>query len=165
MCSVPAALPTLQLSATVYIGGYIARVVSEHIDCEKCCALTTKPPTNQPLQQFTRLQDRGGLLYPSDQLLYILETLQLFVEAALKEKPQLQKPLKTLTEAAVSAVCRSHLLKCPVNDRGHRETLAELMTTRFIRPLLTNYASAVTDKHDLYKPFSQKPLSRKCMKL
>ncbi|KAH6932411.1 hypothetical protein HPB50_005354 [Hyalomma asiaticum] len=67
--NVPASLPTLQLSATVYVGGYIARVVMEHTDCKDCCAVTTKALCNHPLQQFVRHQDRGGLLHPLDKLL------------------------------------------------------------------------------------------------
>lgn len=30
--------PTLQHSATVYLGGYIRRIVEEHAACEDCCA-------------------------------------------------------------------------------------------------------------------------------
>ncbi|KAH6919552.1 hypothetical protein HPB50_029468 [Hyalomma asiaticum] len=67
--NVPTSLPTLQLSAVVYVGGYIARVDLEHMDCDDCCAVTTKALSNQPLQQFVRHQDRGGVLYPSDKLL------------------------------------------------------------------------------------------------
>ncbi|XP_077489494.1 uncharacterized protein LOC144100410 [Amblyomma americanum] len=163
---VPASLPTLQLSATFYVGGYIARVISEHMECEQCCLLTTKPPTGNPLEQFTREQDRGGLLYPSDELLYVLDTLRLFVETSLKENPRLENPLKNLTDAAVPAICKSRLLKCPFSDSSHREHFSLLVATRFIRPLLVNYACSITDKNDLYKPlFRQKPLSRKVMKL
>ncbi|KAH6927348.1 hypothetical protein HPB50_001999 [Hyalomma asiaticum] len=99
--NVPASLPTLQLSAVVCVGGYIACVVMEHMDCDDCCAVTIKALSNQPLQQFVWHQDRGGLLYPSDKLLCVLETLRQFVETALQQEPRLQKPLKTILEAAV----------------------------------------------------------------
>ncbi|KAH6921110.1 hypothetical protein HPB50_027901 [Hyalomma asiaticum] len=98
---VPASLPTLQLSATVYVGGYIARVIREHVTCDSCYSLMSKPLSYQPLQQLTRNQDRGGLLYPSDQLVYVLDILRLFVESALKKAPKLEKPLRTLQEAAI----------------------------------------------------------------
>ncbi|KAL1426101.1 hypothetical protein MTO96_018574 [Rhipicephalus appendiculatus] len=163
--NVPASLPTLKLSATVYVGGYIARIVMEPMDCENCCAVTTKALSNQPLQQFVRPQDKGGLLYPSDKLLYVLETLRQFVETALQNEPRLQKPLKTLLEAAVPAVSNSALLKCKTSDSQHHKDLAVLICTRFIRPLLVNYASTTTDKNDVYKTFFQKPLSRKYVKL
>ncbi|KAH8028944.1 hypothetical protein HPB51_020871 [Rhipicephalus microplus] len=46
MKTVPAILPTLQVTATVDMGGYIARVVREHIDCDYCCQLTSKVPSS-----------------------------------------------------------------------------------------------------------------------
>lgn len=89
--NVPASLPTLQLSAVVYVGGYLARVVMEYIDCEGCCAVTTKALSNQPLRQFVRHQETGGLLYNSDKLLYVLETLGQFLETALRKEPKAPK--------------------------------------------------------------------------
>lgn len=162
---VPASLPTLQLSATVYVGGYIARVIREHVTCDSCYSLMSKPLSYQPLQQLTRNQDRGGLLYPSDQLVYVLDILRLFVETALKKAPKLEKPLRTLQEAAVPAIVDCGLLNCPQNDRLHHQDLVQLICVKFIRPLLVNYASAATDRIDIYKSFAQKPLSRKYVKL
>lgn len=161
MARVPASLPTLQLSATVYVGGYVALAIREHVTCDSCCSMTSKPLSNQPLQQLTRNQDRGGLLYPSHQLVYVLDILRLFVETALKKEPRLEKPLRTLQEAAVPAIVDSALLNCPQSDRLHHQDLAQLICLKFLRPLLVNYAAAATDEIDIYKSFSQKPLSRK----
>ncbi|XP_040076067.1 uncharacterized protein LOC120848163 [Ixodes scapularis] len=159
-------LPTLQLSATVYVGGYIARIVAEKMACENCCAITTKPMSNQPVQQLTRYQDRGGLMYPSDDLMHVLDALREFVEIVLKDNPKLPKPMKTLLSYTVPALCSSPLLRCQADGEGeHRKQFAELVCTRFIRPLLVNYAFLQTDKHDVYKGFGKKPLSRKYVKL
>ncbi|KAH6928307.1 hypothetical protein HPB50_014116 [Hyalomma asiaticum] len=133
------------------------------MECEKCCAVTSKPLTKQPPQQLTSRQDRGGLLYPSDKLLHVLETLRGFVQTALEKKPLLQKPLKTLLESAVPAVSDSGLLHCC--NTQHHQDLAELVCTKFIKPLLVNYASTATDKSDVFKTFFQNPLSRKYVKL
>lgn len=162
----PHHLPSLEISATVYVGGYVARVISEQMKCENCVAISTKPASNQPLLQFTRCQDRGGLLFPSDQLLFALDTLRKFAECALKENPTLQKPLATLVKYTVPALCGSNLLKCEaIDDYSHRVTFMELVSVRFLRPLLVNYAFTVTDKHDTYKYYARKPLSRKSKKL
>ncbi|XP_050038332.1 uncharacterized protein [Dermacentor andersoni] len=161
----PLYMPSLQISATVYVGGYIVRVISEQINCENCVAIASKPLTNQPLQTFTRSQDRGGLLYPSDQLLFVLDILRVFSEQALKENPALPRPLTSLVAHAVPALCASKLLQCKENDMMHRQKLMELIAVRFVRPLLANYAFSITDKHDAYKYFAQKPLSRKSLKL
>uniref|UniRef100_A0A147BC10 Putative transposase protein n=1 Tax=Ixodes ricinus TaxID=34613 RepID=A0A147BC10_IXORI len=159
-------LPTLELSATAYVRGYIARVVSEHMECDSCITVTTKPVCNQPVMQFIRNQDRGGLIYPSDQLVYVLDTLKELVRVVLKEHPRLEQPLAELLKVAVPAVAFSPLLRCGASeDEAHRKRFAELVCRRFMSPLLVNHAFKVTDKYDVYKAFAKKPLSRKYVKL
>nr|XP_050032240.1 uncharacterized protein LOC126528390 [Dermacentor andersoni] len=161
----PQQLPSLEISATAYVGGYIARVINEHMRCESCSSVCTKPASNQPILQLTRSQDRGGLLYPSDQLLFAVDVLRTFADRALKDNPTLQKPLSTLVKYAVPALCASNLLKCKDSDAIHRVKLMELISVRFLRPLLVNYAFNVSDKHDAFKYFAKKPQSRKYVKL
>ncbi|KAH6922498.1 hypothetical protein HPB50_015125 [Hyalomma asiaticum] len=145
----PQHLPTLEISTTVYVGGYVARVINEHMLCE----------------MFARNQDREGLLYPSDQLLFTLDVLRAFADRALKDNPTLQKPLSTLVKHAVPALCASNLLKCRESDGVHRVKLMELISVRFLRPMLVNYAFNVSDKHGAFKYFAKKPLSRKYVKM
>ncbi|KAH6925840.1 hypothetical protein HPB50_011088 [Hyalomma asiaticum] len=133
--------------------------------CDSCTSVCTKPSSKQPILQFTRSQDRGGLLYSSDQLLFTLDVLRAFADRALKDNPTLQKPLSTLVKHAVPALCASNLLKCRESDGVHRVKLMELISVRFLRPLLVNYAFNVSDKHDAFKYFAKKPLSRKYVKL
>ncbi|XP_075742919.1 uncharacterized protein LOC142796362 [Rhipicephalus microplus] len=162
----PQYLPSLQISATVYVGGYIARVVSEKRNCENCVSLCTKPVTNQPILQLTRNQDWGGLLYASDQLLFILDTLRAFADSALRDNPTSQKPLSSLTKCTVPALCASRFLKCQSDGScDHRARLMNLISVHFLRPLLSNYAFSVTDKQDACKYFAKKPLSRKYARL
>lgn len=42
LTNVPASLPMLKLSANVRVGGYIACVLMEHMDCEDHCGVTMK---------------------------------------------------------------------------------------------------------------------------
>ncbi|KAH7965172.1 hypothetical protein HPB49_004561 [Dermacentor silvarum] len=165
--TMPASLPTLQVRATVYMGGYIrvARVVREHIECDNCGEITSKVPSSQPLQQLTKNQDRGGLLFPSDERLYVLETLRMFTNSALTQTSNLRRPLASLLNVAVPALIDSALLRCTIDNDQHRQKLVELVCSRFMKPLVSNYASAVTDKSDVCKNFARKPLSRKYLKL
>ncbi|CAN7978256.1 unnamed protein product [Ixodes persulcatus] len=134
--------------------------------CENCCAITTKPMSNQPMQQLTQYRDRGGLMYPSDDLTHVLDTLREFVETVVKDNPKLPKPMTTLLSYTVPALCSSPLLRCQAEVEGeHRKQFAQLVCTRFIRPLLVNYAFLQTDKHYVHKAFGKKPLSRKYVKL
>ncbi|XP_064482840.1 uncharacterized protein LOC135395673 [Ornithodoros turicata] len=161
-------LPSLQLSATAHVGGYIARVVVEKIHCENCAQLVLKAMSNQPVQGLTRHQDRGGLLYPSDDLVYLLDILREYAEAVISEQPNganKWKPLNTLLHFAVPVICECTLLQCPQSTKEHRHELVHLICSRFFRPLLVNHAFHVTDRNDTYKAFKRKPLSRKYVKL
>lgn len=51
----PQHLPSLQVSAIAYVGGYTARIVRKY-DCENCIALCTKPVSNHPILPFTESQ-------------------------------------------------------------------------------------------------------------
>lgn len=126
------------------------------MNCENCVAASTKPLTNRPLLRFTHSLDRGRLLYLSDQLLFVLDTLRAFADRALKDGPSMQMPLSSLVAHAVPALCHLNLLKCHGGcDDAHRWKLMELIPTLFFRPLLVNHASNVIDKHDAYKFFLQ----------
>ncbi|KAL3186923.1 hypothetical protein MRX96_004732 [Rhipicephalus microplus] len=72
-------LPTPDVAALAMVGGYLARAVRENIECEECFALLTKPSASTPSDSLIKHQDRGGLLYPSAQLLDVLYALQKFV--------------------------------------------------------------------------------------
>lgn len=105
-------------------------------------------------------------LYPSDQLLFVLDTLRAFADGALKGNPTLAKPFSTLTKYTVPALCASRLLKCQSDGSyDHRVRLMNLICIYFLRPLLSNYAFNVTDKQDACKYFARKPLSRKYVRI
>ncbi|KAH8033862.1 hypothetical protein HPB51_016634 [Rhipicephalus microplus] len=147
-------------------GGYIAHVVSEKVNCENCVSVCSKPASNQPLLQLTRHQDRGGLLYPSDQLLFVLDTLRDFADCALKDNPTLAVPLSTLTKYTIPALFASRLLKCHSDGSyDHRMRLMNIICIYFLRPLLSNYAFNVTDQQDACKYLARKPFSRKYVRI
>lgn len=94
---------------------------------------------------------------PSDQLLFAVDLLRAFADRALKDNPTLKKPLSTLFKYAVPALGASNLLKCKEMDDIHRAKLMELISVRFLRPLLVNYEFNVSDKHDAFKYFARSP--------
>ncbi|XP_042147329.1 uncharacterized protein LOC121836484 [Ixodes scapularis] len=158
-------LPSLELSATAHVGGYIARVVQEHFSCFFCIPLLAKPKTNSALQGITNHLDRGGLLYPSDELAHLLNALRLFAVDVLSYNLRNWQPLETLVKFALPAVYDSPLLLCPTNNKAHRRELIHLVCTKFFRPLLVNYAFCHTDRSDRFKMFARKPLSWKFQKV
>ncbi|KAH7956145.1 hypothetical protein HPB52_006484 [Rhipicephalus sanguineus] len=94
-----------------------------------------------PLMSSTALkeQDKGGLLYLPDELLYVLEE-RMFTNCALQERPNLQRPLASLLSVAVPALVESAVLQYIMGDDQHRQDLAELVRPRFTKPILRSYS-------------------------
>ncbi|KAL1420594.1 hypothetical protein MTO96_023991 [Rhipicephalus appendiculatus] len=156
-------LPTPDVAALAMVGGYLARTVRENFECEECFALLTKPNASKPSDSLIKHQDRGGLLYPSAQLLNVLYALQKFVEVLLARRRRMHHPLKEAVNNAAEILREHQALMC--SNPGHQENLLKLLLTKFFRPIFTNFALKATDKQDVAKVFEIKPLSRKTLKL
>ncbi|KAL1433292.1 hypothetical protein MTO96_012691 [Rhipicephalus appendiculatus] len=100
-------LPTPDVAALAMVGGYLARTVRENFECEECFALLTKPNASKPSDSLIKHQDRGGLLYPSAQLLNVLYALQQFVEVLLARRRRMHHPLKEAVNNAAE-ILREH---------------------------------------------------------
>ena len=56
-----------------YIGGYIVRKLVKHLDCRECCdAMLSNNSTKHRFLSLVALKDRGGLVYPSDGILKVV---------------------------------------------------------------------------------------------
>ncbi|XP_064485417.1 uncharacterized protein LOC135397753 [Ornithodoros turicata] len=155
--------PTPEVAALAMVGGYLARVISETIACEQCTGLVQKPDSLAPSDALIKHQDRGGLFYPSQQLLVVLHCLKIYIQVMLAKRRNLKHPLKAAVEHATAILSERQILKCSVP--GHHRQFLEVLLTKFFRPLFTNFALGVTDKYDMAKIFTSKPLSRKPLKL
>ncbi|KAL3175753.1 hypothetical protein MRX96_000941 [Rhipicephalus microplus] len=156
-------LPTPDVAALAMVGGYIARTVHETISCDECFTLVTKPNTSAPSDALIKHQDRGGLLYPSTELVMVLNSLTNYAEVFLARARKMNQPLKAAVDNATEILQKRDKLKC--STPGHREKLLEVLLVKFLRPLFLKFTTSVTDKHDLAKDFHVKPLSRKVLKL
>ncbi|XP_075534018.1 uncharacterized protein LOC142567728 [Dermacentor variabilis] len=156
-------LPTVDMAAISMVGGYLARVIQEHVDCSSCISLVSKPSSASPSDSLIRHQDRGGLLYPSRQLVHVLHALKMYVDVILSKRRNLAKPLQEAVDNAVPVLADCGVLKCTCPE--HHLQLLKIVCTKYFRPIFTNYALSVTDKNDMAKTFFVKPLSRKQLKL
>lgn len=86
------------------------------------------------------------------------------VEAILNKRRLLTRPLHEAVKNAVPVLVDCGVLKREL-DTEHYLQLLQLVCTKVFRPLFTNYALSVTDKNNLAKAFSLKPLSQKDLKL
>ncbi|KAH7958429.1 hypothetical protein HPB49_001615 [Dermacentor silvarum] len=162
--TVPASLPTLQVTATIYMGAYKARVVREHMECDNC-GEPNKQSSQQPAASTAHQEPEQRRTAIPLRRTYVLETQRMFTTSALTETPNLRRPLASLLNVAAPALIDSALLRCTMGDNQHSQNLVELVCSQFMKPLLSNYASAVTDKSDVCTNFARKQLSRKYLKL
>ncbi|KAH9384286.1 hypothetical protein HPB48_026279 [Haemaphysalis longicornis] len=157
-------LPTPDIAALAMVGGYLARAIGERTSCEECLSLLAKPSSSGTSDALLiKHQDRGGLLYSSGELLHVLYCLRKYTEVVLAKRRHLRDPLKEAVDNAANVLCERNLLVC--TQPGHHEKLLDVLLTKFFRPIFTNFAMKVTDKHDFLRVFEVKPLSRKVLKL
>ncbi|XP_077485881.1 uncharacterized protein LOC144096945 [Amblyomma americanum] len=157
-------LPTSDTAALSMLGGYLARVVQEKLDCSSCTAFLTRPASSAPSGSLIH-QDRGGLFYPSTEFVYVLYALRKYIEVMLEKRRFMEKPLQAAVSTAVDVLAEHGALKCARPCSDHHKELLKLVCTKFFRPVITNYALSVTDRRDIFKPLTSKPLSRKLLKL
>ncbi|KAH7970091.1 hypothetical protein HPB52_024061 [Rhipicephalus sanguineus] len=108
-------LPTTDVLAVSLVAGYISRVVNEKSDCERCVSLVLKAKgsSTSATDGLISHQDRGGLCYPTPELVRVrIHALKRFVEAMLLDRVSLHKPLETTPPTATGLVSFSiHLFR------------------------------------------------------
>ncbi|KAL1481378.1 hypothetical protein MTO96_034509 [Rhipicephalus appendiculatus] len=160
-------LPTPDIAAVSLVAGYISRVVSEKTECERCVSLVLKAKgsSTSATDGLISHQDRGGLCYPTPELVRVLHALKRFVDAMLLDRASLHKPLETCVTKNVDVIVGLPVLLCDRCDHSQRRKLLEVVCRKFMKPLFTNYAVDFTDKKSVARLYQRKPLSRKFLKL
>ncbi|KAH7952619.1 hypothetical protein HPB51_028221 [Rhipicephalus microplus] len=153
------------VASVAMVGGFIVRAASESISCQNCVALLQGPKANTPLLGLIAHQDRGGLLYLSQELLKLLVGLRKFVDCVLAHRRDITKPLEVCVKRTVELLVVLPVLSCANADVDHRKQLFELTSKKFIKPMLSNYALGVTDRNAAVRILENKPLFRKVLKL
>ncbi|KAH7952958.1 hypothetical protein HPB49_002982 [Dermacentor silvarum] len=114
-------LPNPEIATLALIGGYLARVMAEKLNCQGCIELVEKPNGNAPVDGLIPYQDRGGLKYSTKELVTLLISLSKFVDIVLDYRKQIVLPLETSVEHAVNVLMDLPILKCQNEDRAHRK--------------------------------------------
>ncbi|KAH7961100.1 hypothetical protein HPB52_002467 [Rhipicephalus sanguineus] len=160
-------LPTPDVAAVSLVAGYISRIVSKKTDYERCVSLVLKAKgsSTSATDGLISHQDRGGLCYPTPELVRVLHALKRFVDAMLLDRASLHKPLETCVMKSVDVIVLLPVLTCDRCDQSQRRKLIELVCRKFMKPLFRNHAVDFTDKKSVAKLYQKKPLSRKFLKL
>lgn len=75
--------------------------------CTSRCCLTTNAMCSWTLQHLTRYQEWGGLSYPSDKLMHVMDKFK-FIDTVLKENPTLYKLRTAVFSSTIPALCSLH---------------------------------------------------------
>ncbi|KAL1418779.1 hypothetical protein MTO96_025664 [Rhipicephalus appendiculatus] len=158
-------LPSQQ-SPTTNSGGNGGRLYCS--SCERECLLRKLYRTAARAQSHALLgliahQDRGGLLYPSQELLKLLVGLRKFVDCVLAHRRCITKPLEVCVKRSVELLAVLPVLSCGNADIAHRKQLFELISKKFMKPMLSNYALSATERNASVRILENKPLSRKVL--
>lgn len=137
-------LPNLEIATLVLIGGYLVRVMTEKLNCQGCIQVIKNPKGNAPVDGLIAYQDKGGLKYPTKELISHFISLSKVVDIVLDYRKQMERPLETSVEHAVIVLTDIPTLMCQNEDRAHRQKFLELLRRQFIRPLPSNHAMNIT---------------------
>lgn len=105
-----------------------------------------KPKGDVPVDGLIRHKDRGGLKYPTNELVAVLMGLKKFVEAMLPHRKAITKPLDNSVKRAVGELMYIPVLVCENYEAEHRKAFLEQLCRKFIQPPLTNRAANITQK-------------------
>ncbi|KAH6941198.1 hypothetical protein HPB50_014896 [Hyalomma asiaticum] len=111
------------------------------------------PNSSAPNHGLTTHQDRGGLFYPTQELVKDLVGLRRFADRVLSQK------------RSVEELMSLPVLSCGNTESDHRKALLELIARKLIKPLLANYAQGRTNTNASVKLLQKKPLSRNILNL
>ncbi|KAH7942162.1 hypothetical protein HPB49_021344 [Dermacentor silvarum] len=165
-CLSDAPLPSNpDVASVAMVGGFIVRAASENIPCAECIALLQGTKANTPLLGLIAHQDRGGLMYPSQELVKLLTCLRKFVDSVLPHRKSTHLSTQTFSGCEIELLMGLPLLRCGNTDIDHCRRLLHLITAKFIKPLFSNYALGTTDRHATVKLLERKPISRKLLKM
>ncbi|KAH6938435.1 hypothetical protein HPB50_009177 [Hyalomma asiaticum] len=111
------------VASVAMVAGFRVRAASENIPCAECIALLQGTKANIPLLGLSAHQDRGGLMYPSQELIKLLTCLRKFVDSVLPHRKCLSKPLKICVDKSVELLMGLPLLQCSNTGVEHRRRL------------------------------------------
>lgn len=160
----PAAPPlSVTCSGLAYVGGYIAKLIAD-FGCESCAMLLTTSNKDGPLYALLRGQDRSGLVYPRPEFLALLDGIVSFFEVTATHLPR-TNVLEVLQLLVQPYLEDTPVLSCPESvDNSHERRSASLIADKFLRILLINHSTRVTDENEKSSSYVHKP-SRKHFRL
>lgn len=153
----------MKLATLSYIGGYLIQKLKLQVNCVDCLNQLQEPKSSSLLHRLILNQDRGGLLYPNNKFVHIVNTIQEFVDEVGNVFRNCNVA-ETICNVLMLKLEKCPIFTCPANPI-HFPRFWELVCKELVPILLKNLAQTISDERERRKYFNSKMLNRKVHKL
>lgn len=146
-------------ASVAFLAGYIIKKLEDLFHCDECLTPLLCTSIPGPLLQLIAIQNRGGLVYPKDIFVGII---QLIAESIQQMLPFLQhdNPGKYILEELYPHLVQNPIFVCA----NHRDSVCKYIIKTTVKPVLSNLCLETTDSVKRFA-LNFKPKSRKVLKL
>jgi len=146
------------------VSGFLCRLAKDKFKCPRSSERLTSKSSDSELTEFLKRQDQGGLMYPSDQLIYLVTAIAKLFQDHWHSISQWKSMAATFFGSIIGPVRESGIITCGCEDKIHSLQLQDLLIKHLVKVLLQNKSQDITQAHDM-PSCKYKPLSRKVLKL
>lgn len=150
------------MAALSYVGGFVVSKILKDLKCEFCVELMSRSKCSSILMDLIcKRDDDGKLNYPSDLLLWIMKTIQDFVEKASAYVSC--NISETLTATILPILSNSPSMTC--SQDGHSKALSTIICETVVPLYLKNIATTTSERFERVKYLNSKPQNRKVLRV
>lgn len=85
-------LSVFSIQAITYIAGFVVRALMKTLKCETCIGVLTANDKEDEQYNFTKVKDKGGLIYPSNDVITICKRMEVTIKARVLTGNQVTVP-------------------------------------------------------------------------
>jgi hypothetical protein len=151
--------PDIYSASIAFLSGYVIKKIEDKFHCDECITSLVSTTLPGPLLQLIALQDRGGLIYPSEIFVGVVKKI---ADVILDSLPYLKydKTCQQLETFLHPILIQNPIFLC----FQHKNDVCQIILKSVIKPVLNNICSEKTEQLKS-RTISNKPLNRKIFKL
>ncbi|RVE40704.1 hypothetical protein evm_014645 [Chilo suppressalis] len=95
-------LSDFSIQAITYIAGFVVRALMKTLKCETCIGALTVEDKEHEHYKFTKVKDKGGLVYPSSDVITICKRMEVTIKATVLTENQVTVSTKDLKSVLIA---------------------------------------------------------------
>jgi len=144
------------------IGGFCIKLLTEKNICPRITHAIEDNEKENACNKFIKLQDRGGLKYPTALFSGFIKSVFDCMDGFKTENHTKRNVWNFWTSIILASI--PSFLVCGCGNNSHSELLRKLIVAQIVKIQLVNSTAEANDQEDKPK-FTRKPLSKKVKKL